>query len=195
MDARALRSRNALVSAAYRLASEGDIDAITVTDVTTMAGISRDTFYRHASDPVDLVANALHAELTDALRAYLAMPTSTTDGESVFAAPTRVFVDHVRAHAEIYRRASQGGLSSRLQAVLIDAARDVLAAHLRSHPEIVPPALAPLDSTSFAMSVAYAAGGTVAAAEAWLEHGDLADSDGAVRVILAAAPSWWLGLD
>ncbi|GAA2232807.1 TetR/AcrR family transcriptional regulator [Herbiconiux moechotypicola] len=197
MDSRALRSRTALVDAAYRLASERDIDELTVTDVTAAAGISRDTFYRHASDPVDLVATALHAELAEALAAYLAMPATLVGAEpgtSVFAEPTRVFVQHVRAHAEIYRRSSRGGLSSRLRAVLTDAAEEVLSAHLRRHPEIVPASLAPLDEVSFAMTVAYAAGGTVAATEAWLVHGDLDDIDGAVRVVLATAPSWWLGL-
>jgi AcrR family transcriptional regulator len=200
MDARTRRSRDALVAAAYSLAEQRDIGSITVTDVTNASGISRDTFYRHASDPVDLIATALHAELAHALREFgdLLEPASAlselsrpANDEHVFAGPARVFLEHVRTHATLYRMAASGSLSGRLQSVLIEPAREILAAHLHRHPEIVPAGLAPLSESSFAMVVAYAAGGTVAAAEAWLVAGDLDDLDGAVHVVLAASPQWW----
>lgn len=41
------------------------------------------------------------------------------------------------------------------------------------------------------MAIAYAAGGTVAAAEAWLAAGDLDDIERAVHVMLSASPQWW----
>ncbi|QYH34823.1 TetR family transcriptional regulator [Salinibacterium sp. M195] len=223
MDARTRRSRDALVAAAYALAEQRDIATISVTDITNASGISRDTFYRHASDPVDLIANALHAELAEALGEFgdLLTPDAQTlpaseamavsagsgtgsdrsSGSSasdtastahhVFVGPTRVFLTHVRTHATLYRMAASGSLSGRLRSVLIEPAREILAAHLRRHPEIVPADLAPLSATTFAMAVAYAAGGTVAAAEAWLVTGDLDDLEGAVHAVLAASPQWW----
>ena len=200
MDARTRRSRDALVAAAYALAEQRDIGSITVTDITNASGISRDTFYRHASDPVDLIATALHAELAQALSEFgdlLESPGSTPDDgyratdDHVFAGPARVFLTHVRTHATLYRMAASGSLSGRLQSVLIEPAREILTGHLRRHPEIVPAELAPLSASSFAMAVAYAAGGTVAAAEAWLITGDLDDLDGAVHIVLAASPQWW----
>ncbi|MBH0007953.1 hypothetical protein [Salinibacterium sp. SWN1162] len=215
MDVRTRRSRDALVAAAYALAEQRDIATISVTDITNASGISRDTFYRHACDPVDLIATALHAELAEAIEQFgdlldpaetaavshtaepapganaNASTTALSTTNHVFAGPTRVFLGHVRTHATLYRMAASGSLSGRLRSVLIEPAREVLADHLRRHPEIVPAALAPLSETTFAMAVAYAAGGTVAAAEAWLLTGDLDDLDGAVHAVLAASPQWW----
>lgn len=225
MDARTRRSRDALVAAAYALAEQRDIATISVTDITNASGISRDTFYRHASDPVDLIATALHAELAQALREFGDLlvtdaqsppvpdataassgsdsdagsarssdsrgPGSASTAHHVFVGPTRVFLAHVRTHATLYRMAVSGSLSGRLRSVLIEPAREILADHLRRHPEIVPADLAPLSETTFAMAVAYAAGGTVAAAEAWLVTGDLDDLEGAVHAVLAASPQWW----
>ncbi|MBH0052742.1 hypothetical protein I6E74_00985 [Salinibacterium sp. SWN139] len=217
MDARTRRSRDALVAAAYALAEQRDIATISVTDITNASGISRDTFYRHACDPVDLIATALHAELAEAIEQFgdlldpaetaafshatepapdaranqNASTTTLSTTNHVFAGPTRVFLSHVRTHATLYRMAASGSLSGRLRSVLIEPAREILADHLRRHPEIVPTELAPLSETTFAMAVAYAAGGTVAAAEAWLLTGDLDDLDGAVHAVLAASPQWW----
>jgi AcrR family transcriptional regulator len=195
MDARARRSRTALVDAVYRLASERDIDDITIADVATASGVSRDTFYRHAADPVDLLATALHAELAESLAGYHAMPVDGDGSESVFAAPARILLSHVAEHAAIYRRAPAGRLSGRLLSVLIEASTAIIGTHLRRHPEIAPPDVRFDDETVFSMTVAYAAGGTVAAVTAWLQAGMPQGIDEAVRVLLAAAPRWWLGSD
>jgi AcrR family transcriptional regulator len=200
MDARTRRSRNALVATAYALAEQRDIGEITVTDITKVSGISRDTFYRHASDPVDLIATALHTELADALGQFGDLLNSATahseprplsSDNHVFAGPTRIFLTHVRTHATLYRMAASGSLSGRLRSVLIEPVREMLAVHLRRHPEIIPVDLAPLSASAFEMAVAYAAGGTVAAAEAWLTSGGLDDLDGAVDIVLAVSPQWW----
>jgi hypothetical protein len=67
----------------------------------------------------------------------------------------------------------------------------MLAEHLLRRPEIVPLGIAPHDGTAQSMAIAYAAGGTVAAAEAWLAAGDLDDIERAVHVMLSASPQWW----
>lgn len=192
MDARSRRTRDSLVSAAYALAEKQDIASISVTDITRASGISRDTFYRHASDPVDLVATALLAEISESISQFGDLLAPADDeNEHVFAKPTRVFLCHVRDHATLYRMAVSGRLSGRLRGVLVESARGLLTEHLRRHPQIVPPELQPLDETAFAMAVAYAAGGTVAAAESWLISGDLGDVERAVQIILSASPQWW----
>jgi AcrR family transcriptional regulator len=193
VDPRAQRSRDALVAAVYRLASERDVEAIAVTDVTSAAGISRDTFYRHADDAVDLLARALHGELSEALAGFHDMPVDTPDGRSVFEAPARVLIEHVRDHAEVYRQTPGGRLAGRLRQVLVDISADILAGHLRRHPEIAPEDIDLDNPVVFGMTVAYAAGGTVAAVESWLADGMTLSVDEAVAVLLAAAPRWWLG--
>ncbi|RIJ77039.1 TetR/AcrR family transcriptional regulator [Nakamurella silvestris] len=194
MDPRTTRSRTALVAAVYRLASSRDISEITVAEITREAGLTRDTFYRHASDPVDLLATALHAELAVDMAGFHRLPaTGNGDGTSVFTEPTRALLTHVAAHASVYRQSAGGRLGDRLRAVLMETARDILASHLRGHPEIAPPQLPADDPRAFDMVVAYAAGGTIAAVETWLAHGDITDIDQAVGIILSAAPQWWLG--
>ncbi|MTD16436.1 TetR family transcriptional regulator [Nakamurella sp. YIM 132087] len=194
MDPRARRSRAALADAVYRLAAERDIESISVTEITAAAGVSRDTFYRHADDPVDLLARSLHEELAGALGVFRELPAGSGSGESVFAAPARVLIGHVRDHAAVYRQAPGGRLSGRLRQVLLDVSADILARHLKRHPGIAPEDIDLEDPAVFAMTVSYAAGGTVAAVEAWLAGGMVLPVDDAVAVMLAAAPRWWLGV-
>jgi len=192
MDPRSARSRIALVAAVYRLASTRDIAEISVAEITREAGLTRDTFYRHARDPADLLATALHEELTENMADFHRMPVAHGT-DSVFTEPTRVLLTHVAFHAQIYRHSTGGRLGDRLRSVLVETARDILASHLRSHPEIAPPQVRPEDPRAFDMVVAYAAGGTVAAVQSWLTSGDTDNIDEAVHIILSAAPQWWLG--
>ena len=57
-DPRAERVRTLLRDAAFALAHEGPVDAITVGDLVARAGVSRQVFYRHFTDRDDAVATA-----------------------------------------------------------------------------------------------------------------------------------------
>ena len=63
MDPRIERTTAALRTAVLELATEHDIDDVTVSQVATRAGINRATFYDHASSPAELLTGILRTEL------------------------------------------------------------------------------------------------------------------------------------
>src|SRR3954464_825162 len=58
VDPRAERVRTLLRDAAFALAHERPVDQITVADLVTRAGVSRQVFYQHFTDRDDAVATA-----------------------------------------------------------------------------------------------------------------------------------------
>ncbi|GAA4159677.1 hypothetical protein GCM10022286_14470 [Gryllotalpicola daejeonensis] len=194
MDARSRRSRSALVDAVYRLSVENGIDRLTVTDVAAAAGVSRDTFYRHSADPVELLCAALQEELADSVSAYLAMPLVDDSEDSVFLAPAAAVMEHMRDHTAIYRQAPGSKSGARLTAIIEGAARQVIETHLDNHPEIVPEQLRPMTEVTRQMSLAYASSGATAAFFAWINGDDLSDVRRYAQVVLLSGPEWWLGL-
>lgn len=194
MDARSRRSRVALTDAVYRLAVEKGIDHLTVTDVAAEAGVSRDTFYRHSADPVELLCGALQDELTESVSAYLAMPVASGGDDSVFLAPAMAVMEHMRDHTPIYRQAPGSKSGARLIAIIEAAARQVIETHLDNHPEIVPKQLLPMTDVIRQMSLGYASSGATAAFFAWILGEDVDDVRHHAEVVLASGPEWWLGL-
>ena len=65
-DPRAERVRALLRDAAFELAHERPVDEITVGDLVTRAGVSRQVFYQHFTDRDDAVATAVTAAFTAA---------------------------------------------------------------------------------------------------------------------------------
>jgi len=174
-----------------QLARERPLDSISVSEVAIAAGVTRDTFYRHASSVVDLLVAALSLELTamaDRYAPILANPPETSD--LVFSAESDL-LRHVANNATIYRSALRAELGSPVRKALTEFVRRTLENELRLRPEIAPDALGTLDDRTIGMATAYAASGTVGAIEVWLETGDLTDIEAAARVIIAASPEWW----
>ncbi|MEH3089103.1 MAG: TetR family transcriptional regulator [Microbacterium arborescens] len=181
MDPRSMRSRDALRRAGLELAASRPVAEISVAEICRVAGVTRDTFYRHADAPVALVADALADELDTALGAV-------GDLESISRAET-LLLTHVRSRADVYRGALQPSLAAPVRAVLERAVAVGLVDWLARHPEIRPAAVD--DDAAREIAIAYAAGGTVAAIEVWLRAG-AEDVAWATRAILAASPEWWL---
>ncbi|WP_120262747.1 TetR/AcrR family transcriptional regulator [Microbacterium sp. AG238] len=181
MDPRSMRSREALRRAALDLAAVRPLTDLSVSEICRTAGVTRDTFYRHADAPVSLVADALSVELADVLSDVGELDSlSTAEG---------LLLQHVKQRADVYRGALHPSLAAPIRAVLERVIAAGLEEWLARHPEIEPPAIDDLPSREIA--VAYAAGGTVAAIEAWLRSG-ADDVAWATRAILAASPEWWL---
>jgi len=194
MDPRQARTFDTLRAAVIELASAKSIDEVSVTELARSAGVTRETFYRHHSSPVDLLAAVLGAELDELLATTAALPASTGGDRSVFEQPERALLEHVAAHAAIYRNALSPHLTARLRDLLTESIQKQLLGHLRRHPHIAPEVSGRRpDERAQAMFAAYAASGTVGAIEAWLVSGDLDDADAATQAILAASPEWWLG--
>ncbi len=181
MDPRSRRSRQALREAILRRAAERPIAELTVAAVCRDAGVTRDTFYRHADNPTDLLAAALRDEL-DAV-------AHDIDDAATLGSAERTLLAHVRERADVYRGALEPRLAAPIRAVLEDVVATGLAGWLERHPETGPDG--PMAGLPRDIAVAYATGGTVAAIEAWLRSG-ADDVEEATRSILAASPHWWL---
>ncbi|QLD10313.1 TetR/AcrR family transcriptional regulator [Microbacterium oleivorans] len=181
MDPRSIRSRTALRGAVLELAAGKPIGVVSVAEVCRVAGVTRDTFYRHADAPVTLLAEALGAELADMLR-------RVSELESLSGAEA-LLLEHVRSRGDVYRGALAPSLAAPVRANLEGAVAKGLAAWLVRHPEAEPSGLR--EPAAREIAIAYAAGGTVAAIEVWLRSG-AEDVAWATRAILAASPEWWL---
>lgn len=181
MDPRARRTQERLRTAVFELASVMPLSQISVTDLCRAAGVTRDTFYRHAAGVTELVADALEAELQE-VTAALGADAVIGDGE-------RMLLEHVRTRAAVYRSAMDPLLAAPVRAGLERSLRQGLEQWVQQRPGIVPTAIAG-DAAAVSLAVAYAAAGTVGAIEEWLRT-DMADLDRAVVVILAASAGWW----
>lgn len=182
MDARARRSQEKLRSAVISLATDTPISEITASAICREAGVTRDTFYRHANSPVDLLADALSAEI-DEVMTVLPRAEAIGDGE-------RALLDHVQRRAAVYRGAMHPLLAAPVRGNLEQSIRGGLELWARLHPHIVPAVFVD-DEAAMRMAIAYAASGTVGAIEEWLRGSDT-EIERAVEVILAASPEWWL---
>ena len=182
MDARSRRSQEKLRGAVLALAALAPITEVTVSAVCREAGVTRDTFYRHAESPVHLLADALAAEIADTMR-VLPEADAIGDGE-------RALLAHVLRRGAVYRGAMNPSLAAPVRSTLEGSIRAGLELWTRLHPGILPAVFA-ADEPALRLAIAYAASGTVGAIEAWLRQDD-DDVDRAVELILAASPQWWL---
>ena len=174
-----------------QLARERPLDDITVSEVSLSAGVTRDTFYRHAPSVVELLVTALSRELAALADSYAPILADPPEPSALLLAAESDLLRHVATHAEIYRSALRADLGSPVRRSLIEFVRRALENELRARPAIAPDSLGPLDDRAIAMATAFAAAGTVGAIEVWLETSDLSDIDTAARIIIAASPEWW----
>lgn len=182
MDARSRRSRESLRAAVLTLAGATPISEVTASAISLQAGVTRDTFYRHADSPTTLLADALSAEIDEAME-VLPQADVIGDGE-------RALLEHVHRRADVYRGAMHPLLAAPVRDNLQRSISAGLVLWAELHPRIIPAVFAD-DAAAMRIAVAYAAAGTVGAIEEWLRSGD-DDIERAVRLILAASPEWWL---
>ncbi len=223
MDPRTERTTAALRTAVLELATEHDIDDVTVSQVASRAGINRATFYDHASSPAELLTGILRAELDTIRDEFFAAVGVTPDGgapqegapgpgstragadtTTATAAPpdprrvvdsiTRSVAGHVDAHADIYERARDGGLSAPLFRLLAEHFTETLRAFLVGHPHLMPVShdAAPADVEQAAHAYAcYVGLGSVGALEAWLATPVPRDPEFFPRIARTSLATWW----
>lgn len=182
MDARSRRSRESLRTAVLTLAGRTPIADVTASAICREAGVTRDTFYRHADSPVELLADALATEIAEAMEV---LPSTGTIGDG-----ERALLAHVQHRLAVYHGAMHPLLAAPVRSNLESSIRSGLELWARMHPGILPAVFAG-DEAAMRIATAYAAAGTVGAIEEWV-RGGAADVDRAVELILAASPEWWL---
>ena len=190
MDPQFRRSQSALRAAIYELAATRAPTDISVTELCKAAGVTRETFYRHSSSPLELLANTLAAEI-DLLPKAWEKAVVVEDPEDLFPAMARKVLSHVASHADVYRAALQPSLLSPLRTNLEQMMRPGLIAYLEAHPEVIPEAVDPSDHFGLGLLASYTASGCVGAIEWWIQGADL-DLDRGVRLLIAATPTFWM---
>ncbi|MGC3954763.1 MAG: TetR/AcrR family transcriptional regulator [Propionicimonas sp.] len=102
-DPRYLRVRASLTAAILELATAVPPEEIPVSQLTAAAGVSRTTFYSHASSPAQLLAEALVAELRPGLDVLAErMSESGADYLGLWREIYLVLLGHVEHHRGIY---------------------------------------------------------------------------------------------
>lgn len=175
----------------YRLAEQRPITEVTVTQLCREAGVTRDTFYRHAGSPLELLSDVLREELEAIARAHSELGGGFR-ADAGMRGGVRALLEHVAGHRGVYRNAARPHLLAPLRDVLAGVVRESLQAHGRAHPEILPPEAESDDDVR--LLAAYAATGTVGALEVWLGVEPL-DVERGERLIVAGSPAFWHGPD
>jgi AcrR family transcriptional regulator len=183
-DPRARRTRAALLAAAEALMLDPAAD-ISVTSITTAAGVSRSVFYTHFSGVDDLAAAILEAaiEQIGADDATLRTDGALTGSAALRTAVTRL-VGHVESHLALYAAVLTPTSASLERA--IDAYQRQAVVTLEGLRNIPPG----LDRRSMAR---YFAAGSLAVVVAWIRDDDRAPREELIDFLVAMLPPWFAG--
>ncbi len=102
-DARAIRSRKALLDAALELASEKPIEEVIVDEVCERSGVSRATFYRHAQSPSSLLSEHLYEELRHSRMHFFTHFKDPSTFAEVMTESTSMLIEEIEKHKDLYR--------------------------------------------------------------------------------------------
>jgi len=179
-----------LLDAVRVLAAERPIHQISVAALCHRAGLTRDTFYRYAARPVDVLARAMDDDLpsAEALLALIAPPPAANPLE----AAGRAVLEHTDRNKAIYQHALHPHLDSALREVLIGRLETLLLGYLQANPESVPTIGDTTPSAAETRRLAvFTAAGTVGAIENWLAQERPEPVDRMLTLLFSAAAPWW----
>jgi len=192
MDARQRRSLEKLTRAILKLASDGPVDALSVSQVAELAGVHRSTFYEHASSPTDLLQTALRNEL-DALREEFLGGVTAADVATAVTGVTEAVLHHVDSHASIYQRAlGAGSAAASLHSMLSAHFQESTRLLLRHGALTIPVRVAGLPDDGIREGVAhFVADGFVGLIEVWLQSPSPRETGPILALFAHLVPSWW----
>lgn len=185
-------AHQALRDAVVALSAERSVSDLTVSEVCRKAGISRDSFYRLASCPAELLAEYLYED-HDVNEAIAGHATGEHDGADLITA-MGLLVAHVQRNLSIYRNAVDPHFPPLLQDALLRRMSEVLRAHVRDFPDRTPRLDHDRRGVTEDAFVAYLAFATLGAVESLVRTGGIEDAELSVSVLRSAiAPVWIVG--
>lgn len=146
------------------LASTNPAPELTVAAIAAGAGVTRDEYYRYASSPIQLLAEALSDEL---LSLFDEIEEKYPDDVARSMRP-RLSLAHIAKWATVYGGPVREELMQSLRQTLAPAFRMVNEEDFRKHPELLPPGISPIDDLAIEWVSAYITGGGMAAIEVWV---------------------------
>jgi AcrR family transcriptional regulator len=174
------------------LATEAPIHDISVAALCQRAGVTRDTFYRYASRPIDVLARAMEQDLPaiDELLAMTALPATMSQLEP----PGRAVLEHVERNRQIYRHALHPYLDSALRDVLATRINSLLAGYLTANTDSLPAIGGSAPSAAEIRRLAiFTSSGIVGAIEDWLAQDEAESLERMLTLLFTAAAPWWRG--
>ena len=194
VDPRAERTCAALRRAVLDLAAERPIESVSVAEVARAAGITRGSFYNHASSPVDVLIEILGGELEVAGKTFV--EDAEILGISRRDALERSIIcawRHIDEHRDIYRSGLDAQLSPALHLVLTTHFHAQLRRLLGGVVSSAEPEASPAErDLMHSLYAAHAAHGAVGIIETWLRFEDPPDHEVLLRAMIGAVPEWWL---
>lgn len=193
-DPRFARSAESLGDAVLRLASERPVELISVTEIARLAGVTRATFYNHATSPESLLSRTLERDL-DAIRTtFLGQVEARPEAvEEIWRRSELELISHIQRHEEVYRV----GLAPAAGAhgsVLADLLAGRIEGGLKAYAHAAGAPSDGEDAVRLAMASAFVSQGTVGAIRAWLLSPAPRDPRFAVDAILSMIPRLWFTL-
>ncbi len=191
-DARIVRTQRQLRDAALTLAAHSPIDNISVAELTRQAGINRATFYKHADSPLQVLSEALVADL-DALRhSFLGDAVNPgTDFTELWRQAAIQTADHVQRFAAVYEQGFAPEASGALEGLLSNHIAASMAALFRERPQLLPAHRKRDAEVVMAMQAAYLGKGLAGILRAWFNAGHR-DAALYIEAVLGALPQWML---
>jgi AcrR family transcriptional regulator len=170
VDPRAERVRTRLREAAFALAHERPVDQLTVGDIVSRAGVSRQVFYQHFRDRDDAVATAF----------TVAFAAATADiGGHARVRILRLF-DFATEHRSMYRNVVPSAVTQRVvtafRAELMPACEEIATQGM--------PVVTTIASLSPESVSRFLVGGFMEVLRSWMEDPDATDLRGRVGAAL-----------
>jgi len=169
-DPRAERVRTLLRDAAFCLAHERQVNGLTVNDIVTRAGVSRQAFYLHFRDRDDAVASAV----------TVAFATATADG----GADPRDRIVRLFAFAAEHRALYRNIVPSAVTERVVAAFRAELASPCEQIARQSMPVIAPIAALSPESVSRFLVGGFMEVLRSWMDDPDAEDLQGRVAAAL-----------
>ncbi|WP_225725824.1 MULTISPECIES: TetR/AcrR family transcriptional regulator [unclassified Nocardia] len=184
LDRRILRTRRRLAEALLDLTQEKDFDAISITDITERADVSRVTFYDHYRDRDDLLIAALGEsldEITGAARSAVEVVCATDEPPESL----RMLFRHIHSRVGLYRRMLGPQGSARFADVLRSRLTDTL------RDTVVQPGA--LTGVPQAVFTDYVAGALIGVIYGYVHAEPTPDSDDIARAVWTIHQMSWPG--
>lgn len=189
-DPRYQRTRRALLDALLELAAQRPTMTVSVSELTSRAGVSRSSFYAHAASPADLLADHLIASLSPHLDR---LGTVLSDEPERFQERTReIYVDLLRevqvdrdVYVHVFAESGTGMVLARLRGRFRQASEAFvgdLVRHLAQDP----------GELWVGMAAAQHSSSLIIMIDSWLAAGADRSPEDVVDTYLSLAPPWQL---
>lgn len=179
-----------LVQAALTLAALQPIHDVTVAALCQEAGVTRDTFYRYAASPIDVLAQGMSQDIPPV--GELVALTDRDAGTSPLEAPGLAVIEHVERNRAIYRNALRPHLDSALREVLFGRINGLLLGYLDAHRDVLPDIDGARPTPTEVRRIAvFTTSGIIGAVEDWVAQRRPDPARHMLALLFVAAAPWW----